>query len=218
MLLTSGRGSSIQAECISQGNAGILYGLSGVCHQAANRVSFSAQLKATGAGGYPQSVFTFGEYGRSFPGSKTWEAIKRGCRSREITFDENVSEDSRAKLSDTRYDEREHPMVSISPDNEPSRLIELSELVQRGLGRGLSDEKFQKLSQIQMRLRDNQAEIARRLLLNEISREQYISLFDDILTTANDESETLLGSEDFKRIFGAKLRAPDLIDLEVFLK
>lgn len=222
-LLTSGPGSSSRADCLSKNNAGILYGITGVCHQAANRISFPAQLKAVGAGGYAQSVFTFGEYGRSFPGIKSWEAIKRECSARatsQISFDENISAGSRSTLSDSRYDhdERDHPMVHVSSDEETLRLVELSGLVERGIGRPLERVKFEELSRIQIRLRERQAEIARRLLLNEITKEEYLTLLDNDLAVASNESEALLGEEDFKRIFGEKADAQSLVDADEFLK
>jgi hypothetical protein len=220
--LCSGQGSSTISDCIAQDGAGIFYGITGVCHQAANRISFPAGLKAIGAGGYPQSVFTFGEYGRSLPRTSTnsWNYIRRRCSEASksaVTFDENIAPEATKKLSDGRYDERV-PMISISQEDEALRLEELSQLVQRGLGRRLEASKFQELNAIQLQLREGQAELAKRLMLDEISREQYLSALDEALSLANKQSIDLLGADDFVKIFGKLLGVDNLIDRDAFLE
>ena len=65
--LRMGTGSTARADAIAQPNerAGIkCYAVTGVCHQAANRVAFPAGIIALGARGYGLSESIFGTYGR----------------------------------------------------------------------------------------------------------------------------------------------------------
>src|ERR1700687_2853584 len=59
-------GSSSIADCLSQPNseAGIRYGLTGVCHQTANRILHPAGITVASCGGYLVSVAAFGVHGR----------------------------------------------------------------------------------------------------------------------------------------------------------
>jgi hypothetical protein len=64
--ICSGTGNCDQADCLSQPNsqAGITYGVTGVCHQTANRILFPALQTVSGARGYRASVFVWGVYGK----------------------------------------------------------------------------------------------------------------------------------------------------------
>jgi hypothetical protein len=55
-----------QSDCLSQPNsqAGIVYGVTGVCHQTANRILYTAGIMVSQASGYRGSVFAWGRYGR----------------------------------------------------------------------------------------------------------------------------------------------------------
>ena len=68
--ICSGRGDSAVADCLSQpgSQAGIIYAITGVCHQTANRILNPADVVVSSANGYRQSVFLWGTYGlRSWP-------------------------------------------------------------------------------------------------------------------------------------------------------
>ena len=60
-----GSGSSKQADCYSQpwGTSGIIYGVTGVCHQTANRILYPARVIVSGAHGYWLSSLVYGTYG-----------------------------------------------------------------------------------------------------------------------------------------------------------
>src|ERR1700730_15115091 len=64
-LLRSRTGSSAIADCLAQpnGEAGIRYARTGVCHQITNRILHSAGITVAGCGGYITSVAGWGEYG-----------------------------------------------------------------------------------------------------------------------------------------------------------
>jgi len=49
---------------VNDGTAGIIYGLTGVCHQIANRILWTSQIRVDKANGYSLSTFFYGEYGK----------------------------------------------------------------------------------------------------------------------------------------------------------
>jgi hypothetical protein len=63
--LVSARGDSKVADCLSRNNsqAGLVYAVTGVCHQTANRILDPANVVVGGAGGYAVSSRLFGTYG-----------------------------------------------------------------------------------------------------------------------------------------------------------
>ena len=78
-VICSGTGSSEQAECISkpESHAGLIYAVTGVCHQTANRILWPARVLVTAAKGYWISSLLYGTYGR---GAAEWAALRAGCR------------------------------------------------------------------------------------------------------------------------------------------
>jgi hypothetical protein len=63
--ICSGSGNVDRADCLSQpqSSAGLVYGVTGVCHQAANRILYPSSKMVSAARGYRWSVFTYGVYG-----------------------------------------------------------------------------------------------------------------------------------------------------------
>ena len=66
-VICSGEAESEHAECLSQrkSHAGLLYGLTGVCHQTANRILFPARCIVSKATNYWLTAFIYGTYGLS---------------------------------------------------------------------------------------------------------------------------------------------------------
>lgn len=80
--MCSGAGSSKRANCLSQSSshAGIIYGVTGVCHQTANRILYPARVVVSRASGYWASVTMYGTYGTHNVASLIeWEARKARC-------------------------------------------------------------------------------------------------------------------------------------------
>lgn len=61
-----GMGNVDIADCLSRPNsqAGIVYGMTGVCHQSANRILSPSGQTVSAARGYRWSNFTYGTYGK----------------------------------------------------------------------------------------------------------------------------------------------------------
>ncbi len=64
-----GNGDLRIADCLSHedSNAGLIYGVSGVCHQMANRILLPAGVIVSDAKGFGLSTFTYGIYGQLNP-------------------------------------------------------------------------------------------------------------------------------------------------------
>lgn len=80
--ICAGPGSSAQANCLSQtdSHAGIIYGVTGVCHQTANRILWPSRTMVAAASGYWASTLLYGIYGTSgIPQLIEWEARKALC-------------------------------------------------------------------------------------------------------------------------------------------
>jgi hypothetical protein len=66
-VVSAGRGHVEFGECLATptGNAGVSYGISGVCHQASNRILWPAGITVLAARGARTSMRAWGTYGRS---------------------------------------------------------------------------------------------------------------------------------------------------------
>jgi hypothetical protein len=75
-----GDGSAAEGDCLSRGNSGIIYGVTGLCWQTANRVLYPAGKVVDGAKGYGASLLKFGAYGtNNILASLEWSRRKSGC-------------------------------------------------------------------------------------------------------------------------------------------
>lgn len=59
-----GQTEQIDGEYVNDGCASIIYGLTGVCHQIANRILWTSQILVDKAAGYRLSSLIYGPYGR----------------------------------------------------------------------------------------------------------------------------------------------------------
>ena len=213
--LSTGTGSSVEADCISQGDAGILYAINGVCHQAANRILYSAGINVSGAGGYGQSVFLYGVNGRTAPRRPDTSFVYQITR---CVPQVGVGSKPGAGMKHLSNSGQRVSMATIDDsDTDNTRLAELSDLVRNRLGEKLDTETFEQLAEIQFQLQVEQKTLAISLLDDRISRERYLEDLLKLTRTTNDRIIRLLGRQAFERIFGDPELSGELIDREVFL-
>lgn len=95
-VLTTGTGSSEQAECLSEpdGSAGIHYALTGLCHQTANRILSPAGITVSEAIGYNISENWYGPYGSN---AEDWIAHRDKCIGLTGEIDECTGEEEPEK-------------------------------------------------------------------------------------------------------------------------
>jgi hypothetical protein len=84
VVVCSGLGNVDQADCLAtpSGNGGVLYGITGVCHQEANRILWPAGVTVMSARGARGSLVVWGLYGRDpatlkaySPASHPWSEL-----------------------------------------------------------------------------------------------------------------------------------------------
>jgi hypothetical protein len=223
-MICTGSGSSKFANCLSQvdSKAGIVYGINGVCHQAADRILYPAGLTVALAGGFPQSLFFFGVYGLF-----GWPEKLSGCLpppgGEGAPPGGGGGQESSKTKTPTNPTRLSNFNKSISmahehnANDEGVRLAELAALVELGLGKALDEQTFAELTLIQADMRNEQLKLQQRLIRREISPDEYLQLFESAEVLGMMRSERLLGSETFSKIFG-KTRLGPLIDKKTFLE
>jgi hypothetical protein len=215
-LLRSGTGNSAIANCLSQTNSGaaIQYGVTGVCHQRANRILYPAGVTVAGCQGYPKSVFTWGIYGL-FPWperNKCYIATTSTLNTRQVGADAmtkiGVYNETVSKIP-AEFDK--------SGDAEACRLAELHALVELTLDQPLEKPTFDVLADNQKRLQVAQADLADRFKAGQLRSEDYMSEFAKLMEMSLEANRLILGEDRFKLMFG-DTSAEGLIDPETFLR
>lgn len=92
VVICAAQGNTAEANCLAQPNAqaGIAYGLNGLCHQMANRILLPANQFVSQAAHYKYSYMMFGTYGsvvpfgtRYSPTHNPWPELQN-CRANHI--------------------------------------------------------------------------------------------------------------------------------------
>jgi hypothetical protein len=232
----SGQGDCDRADCIANfqiggpsgwkgkviGTSGIVYGLTGVCHQAANRILQVAGISLP-AKNYPlikRSVQTYGFLGVDhgwLPPETGWSyrwnqclpkiAVSIGNKGPSVNWSgDSNNRDWKYRMPDPDF---------AGQDDQLKRELEF--LIAEGLeGRTLEPETFQKLLAIQRQLRARQAELGNLAREELISDAEYLKGQKNALRVADVQGEELLGFEDYHRIFGDPETIDALVDEEVF--
>jgi hypothetical protein len=218
--LSAGIGSSVVADCLSQPNsqAGIIYGLTGVCHQTSNRILHPAQITVAGCQGYNLSMFLYGVYGQGIwpeksacypPGTILAQAGGRQARQQDGNLLSSIG----------MYNVRVTTVRAAVIAEEVTQLAELSAMIEMALGRPLDQTTLSALLAIQTVLRQTQSALVSRLQNGELTPDQYLDQLNSTLKLAMDETRLLLGDEGFQAIFGEAGRHPaGLIQRDTFME
>jgi hypothetical protein len=210
-------GNSIIADCLSQPNsqAGIVYGITGVCHQTANRILHPAATTVAGCNGYVQSAFVYGAYGR-----RNWTELSK-CYPVGTAIARN-SGGSKSQQGDDMtgkdtYDQAVSGPKVTAENGETSRLNELAALVEMALGRPLDAPTFQALAIAQSELWKSQENLETMLQRGDVHPEDYLKRLNSAIEHSMQLSLRVLGRERFDAIFGEAGRHPeDLVDRAIF--
>jgi hypothetical protein len=104
----------------------------------------------------------------------------------------------------------------LSNDDSSDMRLELSALVEAGLGHTVDDATLTALADMQAHLQGRIGELGGLLMEHRISRARYIEELDRVLSDASAVGEGILGFEDFHKVFG-ELSADQLGDTAAFL-
>jgi hypothetical protein len=217
--LASGSGSSIVADCLSRPNsgAGIRYGVTGVCHQTANRILHPAgRVTVVGCRGYATSTILFRIYGHG-----VWDGLATCYPTGGSTLSATGVASGSQEVNDTVKADAYNRAISDAHSGANGvavRRTELSALVQAYLGHSLDDQTFDRLAAVQARLHADQAELAALLDAGGITPEEYLYRLNYALQIWKLRSRDVLGRENFNAIFGDVGESPEtLIDRDTFL-
>jgi len=230
--VSSGPGSSACADCLSKpGNllatpplyAGLRYGVTGVCHQAANRILKPAGVTVGGVQGYGASVFVYGQYGRG--GWPEWRhcvnltsgGVSPSQAGSSVAFDKKS-----ARLS-KRIEEiyAAHP-EALNPSEQEDLEIgrrELLALFGAQLGAEYNPKKVNQVTDLHRGLQEARLYLGRELATGRISREHFLKIFNELMSLTFERCQEILGKKDFERLFGGSVdQVRHLIEPAIFLR
>ena len=212
----SGTASSIQADCIDGAdNAGILYYITGVCHQTANRILWPAGIILPDAA-HPDirsSYFLYDEWGKNIPGWPQWPDRANICTGSPSSSGPS----SRAGSSSyPPFSGSSSMSFGFRRGGGRDRHSDMAQLVKAGLGHSVDPRACDELLKLQTELQARQEELARLLLANEINKEKYIFELNEAMKFASTVGERILGPEAFHKVFG-EFRVQNLGDVTRFL-
>lgn len=223
-LICSRKGSSAQANCLSQtdSHAGILYGLTGVCHQTANRILYPARVLVSGASGYWASVLAYGTYGTSNLAALA-EWVVRQARCSKISADLRAKAlAARAKPAikpapadaalqayldkvDTLYTQHARTLsLATLADAEPIDFLgeELELMADYRLGAAKAPDSIAALRKAQTDVLQEKKRLNQALIGKKLTADQYARKINQLMAKLMKKSGTLLGKEAHTKLFG----------------
>lgn len=231
-------GASARANCLSQSNshAGIVYAISGVCHQTANRILHPANVIVSAAGGYWASVLLYGTYGTNgLAWLIEWEIRKKRCAgiSGDLVADTKVlsfsdQETGEAMPEDPAlqnylekvnqlYSARVKVMAFTDVDEEEKTDLlgqELELMVDYRLGAAAPD--IASLRDAQMKTLAEKGVLDQKLISKELTTMEYVQEVNSLVNHLLGHSIELLGEKNYRQLFGVVPgESVELIDRDI---
>jgi len=228
-MISSGNGSSAQANCLSQtdSHAGIIYGVTGVCHQTANRILWPSRTTVSSSSGYWASTLLYGVYGTmGVPQLLEWEARKERCSSvsgdREIAAalpasiraatEKAVAPQPAAEREfldkiDTLYAPYVKTMtIAKLTEMKPVDFLakELDLIADYKLGADKNPEQISSLQHIQSDALKEKANLAMALNNRTINGEEYASKVNDLFGTMLNQFSKTIDRETYVKLLDIK--------------
>ncbi len=203
-----GSGDAGAAHCISHpdAEAGIDYGVTGVCHQAANRILWPAGVVVSGAGGYALSSMIYGAYGTpTETAQQEWQDVIKRCAADQVSEQPPGVQDALRRLTKK---EREYTAALIALHTQAGR-------------RGAADLPAQETALL-IRYRLPEADgglieavqgMREKLLAQKRTLDaglqgkrfdgaRYAAEVNDLINKSLEECARVIGKEPFQRLFG----------------
>jgi len=225
-LICSGSGSSKKSDCLSKksSHAGLIYGVSGVCHQTANRILYPAKKIVSEAHGYWASVAMYGTYGTSsIPSAIEWKVRKNHCQKIKGDLNTKLSE-NKPKISENSVQKSE---ISLYIDKVNDLYIEevsdqvlskskkidflgqeLELMADYKLGATKDSYKITALRKLQANLLSEKEILDDTLSNDGIDINEYAEKINKLMFNFLKESEIQLGKETHIKLFEI---APDTV-------
>lgn len=237
--ICSGEGDSLQADCLSQKNshAGIIYGVTGVCHQTANRVLLPAQCIVSKAQKYWVTVMVYGTYGtkrfnslaelrsriaRCYQGAVPPELQVSGAES---PGDAGIAQGGDDKLYLKRLNLMYRDFLESFKDSETRRgkegdagLLnrELEIMVEYRLGAETDIREVHSMRRLQDELLREKELYDDALLRKFLKPRHYANKVNDLVSETCNRIRGVVGEEKFQKIFGLSPDASfEIVDPEI---
>jgi len=228
-MISSGNGSSAQANCLSQtdSHAGIIYGVTGVCHQTANRILWPSRTTVSSSSGYWASTLLYGVYGTmGVPQLLEWEARKERCSS--VSGDRQIAAALPASIRaatekavapqpaaerefldkiDTLYAPYVKTMtIAKLTEMKPVDFLakELDLIADYKLGADKNPEQISSLQHIQSDALKEKANLAMALNNRTINGEEYASKVNDLFGTMLNQFSKTIDRETYVKLLDIK--------------
>jgi len=231
--ICSGTGSSKRANCLSQSSshAGIIYGVTGVCHQTANRILYPAAAVVSRASGYWASIIMYGTYGTPNAAALIeWEVRKARCKKqsgdlglkdraivfktrakaiKEPTIEHGIN-DYLDKVNAIYVKEANKMRITELDTAEKIDFLtqELELMVDFKLGAAKDSKKIKALQNLQSSLLHKKEGLDGALIGKDISAGHYAEQVNVLMMKFMEESNAQLGKEAHTKLFGM---APDTV-------
>lgn len=215
--ICSGNGSEKVADCLSKpnGEAGLRYLVTGVCHQAANRILYPAGgILVDKATGYRLSVFAFTTYGLgSWPEKQRCMPPTGTATGSTLAIPPSSGPGGpiMSKL-EKRAVEYTRRIRELYAREASAKLFPLDRAVEEtaiaadvNLGRDeISLQELLKVIAVQQGLHELQYELSRSFERRRMTADEYYTSLSGLLSRTFEECEDILGPERFKKMFGAE--------------
>lgn len=207
-------------------NAGIIVGITGVCHQIANRILRPCKLDVSRVNGYAFTLTIYGKWGRrpwvewsrcgsrvtgpssTMPGGSTGRA-----RRRDLSFifmtDPQAQSRSWMDIMNGRGSENgdtlEEAYERFGYEAPEARRAEIEGLLEEQLGRAVDDEEKARIVEEHQRFHAQQDRILARLAEDALSPEPGMATLTEARVRFFSRCDAILGHERFVRLFGGDL-------------
>jgi hypothetical protein len=212
VLLRSRVGNSAIADCLAgpNGDAGIKYGRTGVCHQIANRILHSAGITVAGCGGYAVSVAFWGVHGLP-----PWPELQACYSSGTVPSTSSVAGGGAGQ----KWNLPISSGVSYASQSDMERaLTEFLKLAEESLGLQLDENTRRSLRGIQKDYVRRQRQLVQALDVGAMPPEEYLDQLNALLKAMMERMRMALGEERFIIVFGDAGRHPEsLVDRSTFM-
>jgi hypothetical protein len=205
-------GNSAIADCLAgpNGEAGIKYLRTGVCHQISNRILHPAGITVVGCGGYAVSVALWGATGLG-----PWPELQTCYSGVTVSGAGSVSAggaDPQGNFSSSSG------VPHVSQSDMERTLTEFLKLAEGALGHPLDQSMRRSLRRAQKHYSTRQQRLVHSLDTGVLSPEEYLDHLDALLKAMMDQMREVLGEEQFLVVFGEAGRdAGGLIDRGMFM-
>ncbi|MDQ7789978.1 MAG: hypothetical protein RDU41_07995 [Clostridia bacterium] len=210
----SGLGHPEVAQCLSlpDSEAGINYGLTGVCHQAANRILWPAKVLVSQARSYNLSVMIYGAYGTpNERAERKWRERIGQCSAAQdksasqISFTWDGDNPPAVPSADQEYAEKLIRLHLQAGERGPVELLarETALLIDYRLP-GTGSQLVRTVQDIQRELLAEKKTLDKVLLRKHVGGEKYAAEVNDLINQELAQFLELLGAQYYEQLFGLK--------------